>query len=99
MIGRSVRNEDVVARFGGEEIAIILRAIELGPALLLADRVRRVVATSATALPDDKQVHVTVSVGVASLPDLAVETVAELVDAADQALYRAKHAGRDRVSR
>lgn len=98
-IARSVRNEDVVARFGGEEIAIILRAIDLGPAVQLAERLRRTIETSATALEDGTQVNVTVSLGVAGLPELPVESVTELVNAADQALYRAKRAGRNRVSR
>jgi diguanylate cyclase (GGDEF)-like protein len=98
-IMRSVRNEDVVARFGGEEISIILRAIELDPAMLLAERLRRMIAGIATH-PDGKgQIHVTVSIGVAAFPAQPFETVNDLLNAADQAMYRAKHGGRNRVAR
>jgi len=99
-ITRSVRNEDVVARFGGEEIGIILRAIELDPAMLLAERLRRLIAGIATR-PDDHKgpIRVTVSIGAAGFPAQPFETVNDLLNAADQAMYRAKHAGRNRVAR
>ncbi len=100
-IARSVRNEDVVARFGGEEIGIILRAIELEPAMLLAERLRRRIAgivTSPTTDGPQQQIRVTVSIGVAGFPTEPFETVNDLLNAADQAMYRAKRAGRNRVS-
>jgi two-component system, cell cycle response regulator len=98
-IARSVRNEDVVARFGGEEIGIILRAIELDHAMLLAERLRRLIAGIATHPDRQPIIRVTVSIGCAGYPAEPFETVNELLDAADQAMYRAKRAGRDRVSR
>lgn len=98
-IVRSVRNEDVVARFGGEEIGIILRAIEIDGAVLLAERLRRVIAGIVTHPDERAQIRVTVSIGVASFPASPFETVNELLNAADQAMYRAKHAGRNRVAR
>jgi two-component system, cell cycle response regulator len=98
-IARSVRNEDVVARFGGDEIGIILRAIEVDQALVLAERLRRLVETVVTMADDQSPMRVTVSVGIAGIPAQQVETVSELLNVADQALYRAKHSGRNRVSR
>ncbi len=98
-ISRSVRNEDVVARFGGEEIGIILRAIEIEPALLLAERLRRIIAGGATQPSEQTQIWVTVSIGCAGFPSQLFETVNDLLDAADQAMYRAKRAGRNRVAR
>lgn len=97
-LSRAVRNEDVVARFGGEELAIILRAIPIEAALGMADRLRRLVES--TVIPwSDKELRATVSVGVAGYPATDARTIEVLVEAADQALYRAKHEGRNRVSR
>lgn len=99
VIGKSVRNEDVVARFGGEEIAVILRAIGLTAAMALAERLRKVVESSRTVLEDGRQIAVTISLGVASVPEQELESVTELLEAADQALYRAKRGGRNRIER
>jgi diguanylate cyclase (GGDEF)-like protein len=95
---RAVRNEDVVARFGGEEFAIILRAIDIEGAFLMAERLRKLVEqTSITHNSQD--VHATISIGLASYPATPSKTLEELVDAADKALYRSKNSGRNRVSR
>jgi diguanylate cyclase (GGDEF)-like protein len=98
VLARAVRNEDVVARFGGEEIAIILRATGLDPAVHTAERLRKLVEQ--TKIPfQDRQLVATCSIGVAALPSTPARTPEELVEAADKALYRAKHDGRNRVSR
>jgi diguanylate cyclase (GGDEF)-like protein len=94
VLSRAVRNEDVVARFGGEEFAIILRAIGIEPATHMAERLRKAVeATHANTL------KATVSIGVAGFPSTRAKTPEELVEAADKALYAAKHDGRNRVRR
>ena len=98
VLAKAVRNEDVVARFGGEEFAIILRAIEIDSAHLTAERLRKLVEAAVMPVPA-QGVHATVSVGLAGLPSTPANTLEELVEAADKALYRAKHAGRNRVSR
>jgi diguanylate cyclase (GGDEF)-like protein len=95
---KAVRNEDVVARFGGEELAIILRAIPIEQAMLLAERLRKLVEQTITH-HQDRDLRATVSIGVAGFPTTKVETVEQLMDAADKALYRAKNDGRNRVSR
>ncbi|HEY4239669.1 MAG TPA: GGDEF domain-containing protein [Kofleriaceae bacterium] len=94
---RAVRNEDVVARFGGEELAIILRATGIDQAMQLGERLRRIIEVAATPY-QTKELRATVSVGVASYPETAAENPDQLVEAADAALYRAKHAGRNRVA-
>jgi len=98
VLTKAVRNEDVVARFGGEELAIILRAIPLEPAIMLAERLRRHVEQTVTRY-DGRELRATVSIGVACYPSTRAETFEELMEAADRALYRAKHDGRNRVSR
>jgi diguanylate cyclase (GGDEF)-like protein len=95
---KAVRNEDVVARFGGEEIAIILRAIELDGAAQMAERIRRLVESTPITI-DGKTIKATVSIGVASFPSTPCKTLEQLVEAADKALYRAKNAGRNRIAR
>ena len=98
LIARAVRNEDVVARFGGEELAIILRQVPIEAAAHLAERLRRLVEANPTR-NGDTVIKTTISIGVAGFPHDGVDTVNALLEAADQALYRAKHAGRNRVSR
>ncbi len=95
-IRRSIRNEDVFARYGGEEFAIISRATPLARASILGERLRR--ASSAFAVDHGgTRIQVTTSVGIAALPECAVDSAVDLVAAADRALYAAKHRGRDRV--
>jgi diguanylate cyclase (GGDEF)-like protein len=98
VLARAVRNEDVVARFGGEEIVVILRATGPEPALHTAERLCRLVEQTVTDF-QGHDLRTTCSVGVASLPSSGAKTVEELIEHADLALYRAKHAGRNRVSR
>src|SRR5450432_2638742 len=81
VLGRAVRNEDVVARFGGEEFAIILRAIGIDPAVQMAERLRRLVEASSAGAGGYKA---TVSIGVAGLPSSLVKTPDQLVEAADR---------------
>ena len=91
-----IRNEDVFSRYGGEEFAILGRQIELDKAMAFAERLRRTIeameiATTAGAL------RITMSVGVAALPHSDAADALSLIAAADQALYAAKNAGRNRV--
>ncbi|MCE9573671.1 MAG: diguanylate cyclase [Deltaproteobacteria bacterium] len=97
-LATAVRNEDVVARFGGEEFAIISRATSRADAMKLAERLRRTVAARPIIVEDGAPLPVTVSIGVAAYPEVAVKEPDDLIEAADKALYRAKTAGRDRVS-
>ncbi len=90
---------DVVARYGGEEFAVILPATNAAGALSLADRVRRAVEGLAIAHErSDVAAVVTISVGVATVRPNGSGTPADLVAAADAALYRAKREGRNRIA-
>jgi diguanylate cyclase (GGDEF)-like protein len=94
---RNVRKVDVVARYGGEEFCVLLPRVAKQEALEVADKLRRSVAAAPLAGPEGgPPLHVTISVGVASLGTDADE-VQSLVEKADAALYEAKRLGRDRV--
>jgi len=90
-----VRAVDVCARFGGEEIAILLPQTQLGGAVELADRLRKAVA-SKPIMALGNEVPVTISCGVACYPE-GVLTKEALFAAADRALYEAKSSGRNCV--
>lgn len=95
-IGRAIlgglRPGDLLARYGGEEFAMLVADVDARAAMEVADRLRRLVADSAS----DGAPSCTLSVGVALLKPL--EGFDALVGRADAALFRAKEAGRDRAS-
>ncbi len=95
LLQSNVREIDAVARYGGEEMAIILPTTDIIHARALAERIRRSIARNEFSIAG-KAFHITVSIGLAVLPDHALSPT-QLVDAADQALYNAKHQGRDQV--
>ena len=93
----SLRTEDVFARYGGEEFAVICRGSDLAQGQVIGERLRR--ATEGRQFGyDGKVIPVTISVGLAGLPDPKIKDAAALVAAADAALYRSKQGGRNRVS-
>ena len=89
-----IRNEDVFARYGGEEFAILCRQIELDKAIAFAERLRRTV--EAMEVPGSG-LRITMSAGVAAMPQVEAAESLALIAAADQALYAAKNSGRNRV--
>jgi len=90
-----LRKTDQAGRYGGEEFLVVLPQTDLSEALLLAHRLSERISDTAITPEHDAPMPVTVSVGVAALaPD---ETGEELIHRADQALYRAKQNGRNRV--
>jgi diguanylate cyclase (GGDEF)-like protein len=98
LLGKLVRAEDVVARYGGEEIAILVRGVGVDGLVVLGERVRRAVSELLIAF-DGGSVRVTASVGVASLKECDEHATGDLLIAlADERLYRAKTQGRNRVS-
>ena len=85
-----VRSYHTPARYGGEEFAVVLPGCGTAEAVVVAERIRSSLATGGTPVP------VTASIGVSSAPADGV-TAAELLGAADAALYAAKRAGRNQV--
>jgi two-component system, cell cycle response regulator len=91
-----VRVEDVFARVGGEEFSTICRGADAQQGLIVAERLRHAVESRAF-LFDNKNIPVTISVGLASVPDASIRDAMEFISVADQMLYEAKRGGRNRV--
>ena len=92
---KAARDTDLVARYGGEEMALILPETDLKGALVMAERIRAAVQAGKHAT-DQGNLQVTLSVGVSTWPQ-GGQSPEELLESADKALYRAKQAGRNRV--
>jgi diguanylate cyclase (GGDEF)-like protein len=95
-----LREYDLAGRFGGEEFALLLPQTRAVDAFRIAERVRSAIAGLPIIAPGatgGERVHVTVSIGVAALDAGSKREYAELMAAADAALYRAKGCGRDQV--
>jgi diguanylate cyclase (GGDEF)-like protein len=91
----TLREIDIASRWGGEEFALVLPETDLDGAMHVAERVREALATRIVLGPDGATLRVTASFGVAAYPGSA--TPEALVAAADEALYGAKRAGKNRV--
>lgn len=96
LITDSVREMDIPARYGGEEFSVILPTADRDTAKEIGERIRKIVESQVFKM-DKTEVHVTVSIGVASFPDPTIEQPRDLIEHADQALYAAKEGGRNRV--
>jgi diguanylate cyclase (GGDEF)-like protein len=90
------RPSDLGARYGGDEFVVLLPATSLDDAAALAERMRQDFVSRCSA-DDDLQGHGRLSIGVACLVPGSGEQSRELIAAADKALYRAKHLGRNRT--
>ncbi len=95
IIQNNIRKSDIPARYGGEEFAIILPDTGLENSYTVGDKMRRIVEEKGIKI-GDKEINITISGGVATFPKDAVSKD-ELVKAADDALYRAKSTGRNKI--
>ncbi len=93
---KSCRSFDIVSRNGGEEFTVILMGCDHKPAVNIAERIRRNVELHSFVIENDKKINITVSIGVSSYPD-NTDSPEHLLQEADNALYQAKHQGRNRV--
>jgi diguanylate cyclase (GGDEF)-like protein len=96
IIRSCARETDVVARFGGDEFSLILPDTGREGAVSVAARIRERIRTAKFLASDGLSIHLTASIGVASLPDAAA-SAEELLQAADMAMYRVKAAGKDGI--
>src|SRR5262249_40585512 len=96
VIRGSARETDVVARFGGDEFALILPDTDRRGAFSVGARIRERIAAHVFLAGDHLDMRLTCSVGVATLPDSAT-TADELIQSADKAMYAVKAAGKNGI--
>ena len=96
ILKRNVRATDIVCRYGGEEMSIILPNTGKDEAQMTAEKICKIVSEKQFKLNNDKETHVTISLGVSTYP-FDGETPTNLIDAADKRLYNAKNNGRNQV--
>ena len=96
VVRHTTRAIDVGARYGGDELALVLLETDAPGALVLAERLRSNISDAAVSTRDGDTMNVTVSIGAATATE-AEEDGEALIEAADQALLRAKRAGKDQV--
>ena len=96
-IRKSIRNIDLACRYGGEEFVIVMPETDLAVATMVAERLRRRIASEPFAIQQGaRSLDVTISIGIAALAG-AGDNAAAILKRADTALYRAKRDGRNRV--
>ncbi len=94
---KSIRGIDLACRYGGEEFVIVMPETDMAVATIVAERLRRRIAAEPFAIQQGtRAIETTISIGIATL-DTAGDSVAKIIKRADQALYRAKRDGRNRV--
>lgn len=94
LVQDTLRQSDMVCRYGGEEFAFLFPESSIDETAKLAERIRARCADTDIALEDGRQVRVTLSIGLAEASDCTIESA---LKCADDALYTAKHEGRNRV--
>jgi diguanylate cyclase (GGDEF)-like protein len=96
IVATLIRAEDIFARVGGEEFAVICRGADNVQGRAVAERMRQAVAGHKFCA-EGTEIPITISAGVASIPNARIADASALTAAADQALYEAKRTGRNRV--
>ena len=95
---KAVRGIDLACRYGGEEFVVVMPDTDIAMATAVAERLRRRIAAEPFAINQNtRTVKMTISIGIAAMRS-SEDTPAEIVKRADQALYRAKREGRNRVA-
>lgn len=99
VIRHSIRESDFAARYGGDEFVILLDTTDAAVAQRIAERIRAHLSDNTIAGPDGAPLQITASIGMAMLDHpTPYDSVWHLIHEADQALYKAKQSGRNRVS-
>jgi len=93
----SLRAEDMVCRYGGEEFLMGIAGAGMNDSAIVAERIRRAIETNHIRW-GEKHLSVTISSGIATYPVVRASVCEELITAADKALYAAKEFGRNQVT-
>lgn len=104
LINSQLRHSDILSRYGGEEFVVLLPDTPAAEAQEIAERIRQGIAEHRFKVSDNDERAITISIGLAceqgrSAPDSDTACARSLVSSADQAVYRAKREGRNRVCR
>lgn len=97
LLHKTCRDRDIVSRNGGEEFSVILRNCSLKEALEVSERLKREIQKRPFKLSGNQVINITVSIGIASYPE-TTKDIDKLTEQADNALYEAKRAGRNKVA-
>ncbi len=94
VIKSCIRDIDVIARWGGEEFIVLLPETKKEEALGVASRIRETISGHSFS---QITIQITVSIGLAGVPDHSIDTAEKLIHASDLAMYEAKSKGRNRI--
>ncbi len=97
IVRNNLRAQDLFARIGGEEFVLLLWNTEPSEARLIAERIRDLVEKTPMHQSDGSPLYITVSVGITHQNEPQAQDLQNLINIADQALYQAKHRGRNQV--
>jgi diguanylate cyclase (GGDEF)-like protein len=98
LIKQNVRNaSDLAGRFGGEEFIVVIKDINAQKATEIANNIRTSIEQATVSLNDNKELKVTVTIGVCTLNGDQLTSIEHCVDLADKALYEGKNEGRNRI--
>jgi diguanylate cyclase (GGDEF)-like protein len=95
VLSKTIRDYDILCRYGGEEFLIVMPGITSGPTMELAERIRATVEETDIKTEDGLSIRITISLGVAQLN--GHEKIEAVISRADEALYEAKRKGRNQV--
>ncbi|MEO8445697.1 MAG: GGDEF domain-containing protein, partial [Gammaproteobacteria bacterium] len=97
LLGKSLRDSDIVARYGGDEFVLLLPGVDVDKAISVGERICSDVREQTTQAADGQRVRVTLSLGIATCDSHSrFDSPKALLAAADAALYHSKREGRDR---
>ena len=96
VLEKTVRDADVLIRYGGDEFVILFPETPLSGGLIIAERIRQMIGDTKFLESQHIEARVSASIGLAAYPETA-DDVRSLIASADQAMYQAKALGKNRV--
>lgn len=97
-ISENIRVTDLLARFGGEEIVVVMPDTNVSDAYTIAERKRKIIAREPFTFADKNTTHnITVSIGIAEMQESDLDDIKKFIVRADKYLHKTKDSGRNRV--